>query len=100
MTNDSLLLIAIFLLGVVVLVGILVTKKPGFGKFTTSTLLLAMVFISAALFFAAGKIDSPLFGQIAFAVLGFAGGLLANKETAPNPALQRDAPPATPAPRP
>lgn len=100
MTNDLFLLAAIFLLGLVVLVGILVTKKPGFGKFTTSTLLLAMVFVSAALFFAGGKIDSPLFGQIAFAVLGFAGGLLANKETTPNTALQRDAPPATPAPRP
>lgn len=99
MTNDSLLLVAIFLLGVVVLVGILVTKKPGFGKFTTSTLLLAMVFVSTTLFFAAGKIDSPLFGQIAFAVLGFAGGLLANKEATPNPALQGDAPTATPAPR-
>lgn len=86
MTNDSLLLIAIFLLGVVVLVGILVTKKPGFGKFTTSTLLLAMVFVSGALFLAAGKIDSPLFGQIAFAVLGFAGGLLANKEATLNSA--------------
>lgn len=100
MTNESLLLIAIFLLGTIVIVGILVTKRPGFGKFTTSTLLLAMVFVSAALFFAAGKIDSPLFGQIAFAVLGFAGGLLANKETTPNTALQRDAPPAMPAPRP
>lgn len=100
MTCDSILLIAILALGIIVIVGILLTKKPGFGKFTTSTLLLAMVFVSAALFFAAGKIDSPLFGQIAFAVLGFAGGLLANKDTPPNMALQRDAPPATPAPRP
>lgn len=90
MTNDSILLVAIFLLGVTVIVGILATKKPGFGKFTTSTLLLAMVFVAAALFFAAGKIDSPLFGQISFAVLGFAGGLLANKEAAPNTAPQSE----------
>lgn len=80
MTNDSILLLAIFLFGVIVIVGVLATKKPGFGKFTTSTLLLATVFVVASLFFAAGKIDSPLFGQIAFAVLGFAGGLLANRD--------------------
>ncbi|MBN8765447.1 MAG: hypothetical protein J0I76_03870 [Thiobacillus sp.] len=95
MTNDSILILAIFVFGIVALIGILVTKKPGFGKFTTSTLLLVMVFVSTALFFAAGKIDSPLFGQIAFAVLGFAGGLLANKEVSSN-----TAPPVTPASRP
>ena len=89
MTIESILAITIFLLGAIVLVGILVTKKAGFGKFTTSTLLLSIVFVSVALFFAAGKIDSALFGQIAFAVLGFAGGLLANKETSPNTVLQR-----------
>lgn len=83
MTNDSILLLATFFLGVVAIVGILVTKKPGFGKFTTSTLLLSMVFVISALFFAAGKIDAPLFGQISFAVLGFSGGLLANRDTPP-----------------
>ncbi len=99
MTTDFILLTEIFLLGIIVIIGILLTKRPGFGKFTTSTLLLSMVYVSAALFFAAGKIDSPLFGQIAFAVLGFAGGLLANKEALPNTAHQKDAQPATPTPR-
>lgn len=88
MNIESWLLVGIFLLGTVVIVGILLTKKPGFGRFSTSTLLLAMVFVAAAMFLAAGKIEAPLFAHIAFAVLGFAGGLLANRGEPPNSAVQ------------
>jgi hypothetical protein len=83
-TNDW-LIIGISVLGVAALIGIFTTKTPGFGKYSTSVLLLSLVLFIAALFLAAGKIESSVFANIAFAVAGFAGGLITGKrDSAPN----------------
>ncbi len=78
-TNDW-LLIAVFVVGVVALIGFFATKRKGFGKFATSVLLLLLIVIMSGLFFAAGKMEAQLLGNIFFAVVGFAGGLFAGKE--------------------
>lgn len=78
-TNDW-LLIAIVSLGAIALAGVILTKKAGFGRFTVSLLLLILVLLFTSLFFAAGKIEGAVFANIAFAILGYAGGLIANKE--------------------
>jgi hypothetical protein len=78
-TNDW-LLIAIASIGAVALVGIFFTKTAGFGRFTVSLLLLILVLLFTSLFFATGKIESATFANIAFAVLGYAGGLISNKQ--------------------
>ncbi|MDA8255216.1 MAG: hypothetical protein M0Z99_06200 [Betaproteobacteria bacterium] len=81
MTTNDWLIIAIFLLGIIALIGIFRTKTAGFGRYSMSLLLLA-----------AGKIESSLFANIAFAVAGFAGGLITRKhESAPNPAVHTNA---------
>lgn len=78
-TNDW-LLIAIAIFGIVALVGIFSTKTAGFGRFTVSLLLFILVLLFASLFFAAGKIESTIFLNIVFAILGYAGGLIAYKQ--------------------
>lgn len=78
-TPDS-LMVGITLLGLATLIGIFVTKTPGFGRYSTSLLLLALVLFITALFLAAGKVESTLFANIAFAVAGFAGGLITSKQ--------------------
>lgn len=73
------LIIALTLLAAGALFGIFQTKTQGFGKYSTSVLLLTLVLFVAALFLAVGKIDASVFANIAFAVTGFAGGLITGK---------------------
>ena len=88
MTSELWLALGVFLLGVAVIIGIFATKTPGFGRFSTSVLLLTFGLVIAALFFAFGKIESSLFANVLFAVIGFAGGLLANQQEPSNPGVQ------------
>jgi len=55
--NDTLLYGAIILFGVVVLVGFFKTKKDGYGRFNTATLLMLLVFIISSLFAVKGIFD-------------------------------------------
>lgn len=74
------LLFAVFVMGIVSLIGFFATKTEGFGRFTTSTFLILLVIIISALFYAAERLDSLVFANIFFAVIGFAGGLFTGKE--------------------
>ena len=76
MTANDWLIIGISIFGIVALIGIFFTKTPGFGKYSTSLLLLTLVLFVTALFFAAGKIESSVFTNIVFSIAGFAGGLI------------------------
>lgn len=64
------------LLSIIVLCGIFRTKARGFGRFSTSLILLVLVLSFAALFLVVGKIDGGIFANVAFAVAGYAGGLI------------------------
>jgi uncharacterized protein YebE (UPF0316 family) len=79
METSTLLQIEILLIGVITLVGFFATKSPGFGKFSTSTLLMLVVVVVTSLLFVADKLDSQIVANIFFAVVGFAGGLFTNK---------------------
>ena len=72
---------ALFLLGVSILIGFFATKKPGFGRYATSSLVIISVLIFSVLLFAAGKIDEKVISNILFSALGFAGGLFATRES-------------------
>ena len=74
-------LLAVFVIGLVSLVGFFVTKTTGFGRFATSTFLLLLVVVVSAILFAAGKLDAHIMANIFFAVIGFAGGLFTGRET-------------------
>lgn len=72
---------AIFVVGLVALVGFFWSKKGGFGPYNTSTLLILLVLIISALLVASGKLTADLMTNILLAVLGFAGGLFANTQS-------------------
>lgn len=73
-------LICLTIFGSIALGGIFVTKTKGFGKYTTSLLLLVIVIFLSAFFLVLDKITPTVFANIAFAVTGFGGGLLSAKK--------------------
>lgn len=79
MTINEWLMIAIFIIGAGSLVGFFKTKTGGFGRFTTSVLLIIIVVTIASLMYAAGKLDGNVMANVLFAVFGFAGGLFTSK---------------------
>ena len=104
MDLNGLVLLAVFVIGLVSLVGFFVTKTTGFGRFATSTFLLLLVVVVSAILFAAGKLDAHIMANIFFAVIGFAGGLFTgprsqrnrprsrNRQTRPLPTAGTDGP--------
>lgn len=61
------------------IVGIFVTKTPGFGKYTTATLVLTMVLLVASVAFIQGRVEWVPLSNLLFAVAGYAGGLITAK---------------------
>ena len=61
------------------IVGIFSTKTPGFGRYSTTALLLTLVLFVAAMAFLQGKVEWSPMANILFVVAGFAGGLTAAK---------------------
>ncbi len=61
------------------IIGIFKTKTPGFGRYTTSVLVLTLVLFVASLAFMLGKIEWAPLANLLFAAIGFAGGLVTTK---------------------
>ena len=80
MTINEWLMISIFIIGVGALIGFFCTKTKGFGKYTTSALLLILVVTISSLLYVGGKIEDETMANIIFAVFGFAGGLFTSGE--------------------
>lgn len=80
MDSSNLLMIGIFVLGGASLFGFFKTKTSGFGRFTTSTLLIILVLTISGLLYAGGKLENQVMANVLFAVFGFAGGLFTSKD--------------------
>lgn len=61
------------------IIGVFWTKTKGFGRYTTSTLVLTLVLFVAAMAFMTGKVEWAPLANLLFAVAGFAGGLITAK---------------------
>lgn len=72
-------MIAIFVVGTGSIWGFFKTKTEGFGRFTTSTLLILLVLTISSLLYATGKLQGDVMANVLFAVFGFAGGLFTSK---------------------
>jgi len=79
MDTNQWLILAIFILGAGSLLGFFKTKTEGFGRFTTSTLLVLLVVTISGLLYAGGKLEGQVMANVLFAVFGFAGGLFTSK---------------------
>jgi hypothetical protein len=75
MQSNDVLIIAVLLLGLAAGTGFLLTKKPGFGKFNTSILVLLFVLTLSGVMVAGGKLETAVMGHMLFGVVGFATGL-------------------------
>jgi len=79
MTTETIEVICLTALGTAVVFGIFSTKTPGWGRYSTSTLILAVALFLAADFLLIGKIEASVFLNITFAIVGYAGGLINGK---------------------
>lgn len=90
MDTTKWLVLAVFVVGLIALIGFFCTKTKGFGRFATSTFLLVLVFTVSSLLCAAGKLEGQVFTNIVFAIIGFAGGLFTGKKhDIPSPGPQK-----------
>jgi hypothetical protein len=69
----------------IAILGLLRTKKAGWGPYSMSLLLLTLVIFTAAVAFALGRIDWPSASGLLLAVAGYAGGLLSSPPDAKKP---------------
>jgi uncharacterized membrane protein YqaE (UPF0057 family) len=76
MTTQTIEVVCLTVLGLATVIGIFSTKTPGWGRYSTSTLLLALALFIAANFLLIGKIEANVFLNIMFAIIGYAGGLI------------------------
>ncbi len=77
-------LVSVVAINLVALIGFFLTKQSGFSRSSTSTLLLLLVVGSGGILLASGSLPGELrqvFAYIFFAVIGFAGGLFAGRDT-------------------
>lgn len=81
MSNDMWVILLIFVFGLIMLIGFFLTKKEGFGKYATSTLLIIASLTVSSIFYAAGNLNSQVMTNVIFAVIGFAGGLFTSKDS-------------------
>ena len=60
--------------------GFFKTKKEGFGKHTSGLLVLILVTFVGAFALSIGKIEWPSLANLLFAIAGFGGGMVSDKE--------------------
>jgi hypothetical protein len=65
-----------------VLIGIFRTKTAGFGRYTTSLVLLVLVLYVAAALALDGRLEQQHLANVLFAIAGFAGGLIVSNSNA------------------
>lgn len=80
MAMQNWLLLGVFGLGAISLVGFFKTKKSGFGKYTTSALLLILVLTISSALYIGGGLQADVMANVFFALVGFAGGLFTGKD--------------------
>jgi hypothetical protein len=71
--------LSVFATGTVI--GIFLTKTQGWGKYSTSALILTVALFIATILLVLGKLESSSFANILFAIVGYAGGLIVSKKT-------------------
>lgn len=80
MTLEKWLLVVVLLISGGAIVGIIKTKTRGWGRFSTSVLLLTLVLFTTTIALVSGRMQLPEVANLLFAVAGFGGGLLTGKD--------------------
>ena len=61
------------------ILGVFLTKKPGWGYFTSGTLILILVLYGAILITLCNQMETKTLANVLFAIAGYAGGLFTAK---------------------
>jgi len=80
MDREAVTIICLSLLAIATVIGVLWTKTPGWGKYSSSTLILTLALFIATILLVLGKLEGSSFANILFAIIGYAGGLIASKK--------------------
>jgi uncharacterized protein YebE (UPF0316 family) len=80
MEKDSIALVGLTVVGLGTVAGFFYTKTAGWGKYSTSTLVLVLALFIAAILLVLGKLESSSFANVLFAIVGYGGGLIAGKK--------------------
>ncbi|MBI4246339.1 MAG: hypothetical protein HY614_04035 [Candidatus Rokubacteria bacterium] len=72
--------VAVFLIFAGALLGFFKTKSDGWGRYTTSVLILTLVLFVVSVGFLYGRTDAQPFINILFAIAGYAGGMLSGEK--------------------
>lgn len=73
-------IIGLTLFASITMVGIFRTKTPGFGRYSSSLVILLSVVFVASLFLLLDQLTSQIVGNLLFAIAGYAGGLIGGKK--------------------
>jgi hypothetical protein len=79
--TTGLLFWAVLVLGLGTLVGFFRTRTPGYGKFNASVLIVIFIMTIAGVLYAGGRLEGAVMGHLLFAALGYAGWMVAGKES-------------------
>jgi hypothetical protein len=80
MEKETAGIICLTVLGVGALIGIFRTKTQGWGRYSSSLLILTLALIIATSLLILGKLDASVVGNIVFAIIGYAGGLISSNK--------------------
>ena len=80
MDKETAAVIGLSVVGLGVVVGIFFTKTPGWGKYSTSILVLTLALFISAILLVIGKLEGSSFANVLFAIVGYGGGLIASKK--------------------
>jgi hypothetical protein len=73
-------IICLSVLAIGTVIGIFRTKTAGWGKYSTSTLILTLALFIATILLVLGKVEGSSFANVLFAIVGYAGGLIGSKK--------------------
>jgi membrane-associated HD superfamily phosphohydrolase len=81
MEKDTIIVLCVTAVAIVTLVGVFWTKTEGWGKYSSSTLILVLAVFISMILIVVGKLSESIFSNIIFAVVGYAGGLIGGSKT-------------------
>jgi hypothetical protein len=80
MYRDVIIVGCLSAVAIVTLIGVFWTKTEGWGKYSSSTLILVLAVFITTILVVLGKLGESSFANIIFAIVGYAGGLIGSKK--------------------
>jgi hypothetical protein len=80
MEKETVVVICVSAVAIVSLIGVFWTKTAGWGKYSSSTLILVLAVFISTILLVLGKLAESSFVNVLFAIVGYAGGLIGSRK--------------------